>query len=465
MQEVQEHYLQGKQSKGRANDGGLRIGEMERDGITGHGAAFFLNESMMIRGDEYYMAVCNKSGMTAIYNESMNLFLSPQADGPIKFVGTLDNGMNIDNVTKYGRSFSVIRVPYAFKLLMQELQTMNVQMRIITEDNIDQMTNLAFSDNIIKLAGKDATPQTVLTKARQVANSFNQPNIQKRSPFVQPETPEVNPFVGEDTYVPGDFNQMPYMGKSEVQGLAPESPEYLYSPTQQPRTPEQPPTKLSPEQLGWLFDRYGYEEGDVFKSAIIGSDGRATQFWYVDDNDYQEPNIFPSGWIESDLVRNNGEPIQVWEVVMGLRADQQPGNWKRVIDRLKNSTVSPAYNPTSPNYDPNKPPSSPAYVPKSPDYDPNKPPSSPAWVPRSPDYDPNKPPTSPQYTTPPSVPDYAKGTSPFGQDFDALKRGGSGMKQLKPADITPPNINININVPQIGGDEDKKKKKIQKKKK
>ena len=60
----------------------------------------------------------------------MNLFLSPQADGPIKFVGTLDNGMNIDNVTKHGRSFSVIRVPYAFKLLMQELQTMNVQMRI-----------------------------------------------------------------------------------------------------------------------------------------------------------------------------------------------------------------------------------------------------------------------------------------------------------------------------------------------
>ena len=32
------------------------------------------------------------------------------------------------------------------------------------------------------------------------------------------------------------------------------------------------------------------------------------------------------------------------------------------------------------------------------------------------------------------------------------------MKQLQPADITPPNINININVPQIGADEEKKKK-------
>ena len=62
--------------QGRANDGGLRIGEMERDGIAAHGAMHFLQESMLVRGDEYYMAVCNKTGMTAIYNESYNLFLN-----------------------------------------------------------------------------------------------------------------------------------------------------------------------------------------------------------------------------------------------------------------------------------------------------------------------------------------------------------------------------------------------------
>ncbi|NBP65747.1 MAG: hypothetical protein EBU66_13930 [Bacteroidetes bacterium] len=69
--------------QGRANDGGLRVGEMERDGILGHGAAHFLNESLMVRGDEYYMAVCNKSGMIAIYNPNQNLFMSPMVDGPI----------------------------------------------------------------------------------------------------------------------------------------------------------------------------------------------------------------------------------------------------------------------------------------------------------------------------------------------------------------------------------------------
>ena len=99
--------------QGRANDGGLRIGEMERDGIIAHGAAKFLEESLMVRGDEYYMAVCNKSGTIAIYNETLNLFLSPMADGPIKFNESLEGTMNIENVSKFGRSFSIVRIPYA----------------------------------------------------------------------------------------------------------------------------------------------------------------------------------------------------------------------------------------------------------------------------------------------------------------------------------------------------------------
>ena len=131
---------------GRANDGGLRIGEMEKDSIASYGATNFLTESMMERGDKYHLAVCNKSGMTAIYNPSKKIFLSPMMDGPIKFTGLSSvEGIKIENVSQHGRDFSVISVPYTLKLLIQELGCMNIQLRIITEDNIEQLENLASS--------------------------------------------------------------------------------------------------------------------------------------------------------------------------------------------------------------------------------------------------------------------------------------------------------------------------------
>jgi DNA-directed RNA polymerase II subunit RPB2 len=139
--------------QGRANDGGLRIGEMERDGIIGHGAAHFLQESMLIRGDIYYMAICNKTGMTAIYNPDNDVFMSPMADGPIEFNDALTDNPKLVNITRFGRSFSIVQIPYSFKLLIQELQTMNCVMRIITEDNINQIESMSFSNNY-KLSGE-----------------------------------------------------------------------------------------------------------------------------------------------------------------------------------------------------------------------------------------------------------------------------------------------------------------------
>jgi DNA-directed RNA polymerase II subunit RPB2 len=151
---------------GRANDGGLRIGEMERDSVISHGATEFLRESLMERSDKYYIAICNKTGLIAIYNPDKNLFMSPMADGPLKYVGSLSGkDMHVENITKYGRSFSVVKVPYTFKLLIQELQTINIQMRIITEDNIKQFDNLSFSDNFVKLTyGVDISMNTIIRR-------------------------------------------------------------------------------------------------------------------------------------------------------------------------------------------------------------------------------------------------------------------------------------------------------------
>jgi DNA-directed RNA polymerase II subunit RPB2 len=179
--------------QGRANDGGLRIGEMERDGIIAHGAASFLNNSLMERGDSYLVAVCNKTGMIAIVNQAQNLFLSPLLDGPLKFEGDLNsNSINVEKISKYGNDFSLIRVPYTFKLLIQELTSMNVQMRIITEDNINQLQTMTFSKNI----------NLLLNNPRDVENEDDSNVSELIERNNMPETPAVAPEVAPEAASP-----------------------------------------------------------------------------------------------------------------------------------------------------------------------------------------------------------------------------------------------------------------------
>jgi len=169
------------------------------------------------RGDKYYMAICNQTGMIAVFNPSKNLFMSPMADGPLRFVGTVDGKtMNIENITKFGRSFSVICVPYSFKLLIQELQTVNIQMRIITEDNIHQLDNLAFSKNIDKLTHienvkmkdiiadvnlKSITPWKVVNDLYETDE--NEPEYIPKLGEISPE--QESPSVGSVSYAFGSF--------------------------------------------------------------------------------------------------------------------------------------------------------------------------------------------------------------------------------------------------------------------
>ena len=192
---------------GRANDGGLRIGEMERDSVVSHGTVNFLTESMMERGDKYHIAICNATGMMAIYNPTKNLFLSPMADGPIRFIETID-GLHIDNISQFGRNFSIVEIPYSFKVLMQELQTINVQMRIITEDNIHQLEHMLFSKNIDKLMNEPNGIQTVGKNIKNKINNQLQNTILQIAPLnnneIQPDiTPE---FKIKPEHIVSQFN-------------------------------------------------------------------------------------------------------------------------------------------------------------------------------------------------------------------------------------------------------------------
>jgi DNA-directed RNA polymerase II subunit RPB2 len=238
---------------GRANDGGLRIGEMERDSVISHGIAEFLRESMMERGDSYKIAVCNNTGMLAIYNPSKDLFMSPMADGPVKFVSSLDGkDMNIEKVTKFGRNFSVVNVPYSFKLLLQELNTCNVQMRIITEDNIEQLENLTFSKNInVLLHNNDITPQNIVNQIkRKIMNTKSDIKTPEMPMEVQgsPEYPDVSPAyespenelkeMFRNSSVSPPYN--PFV--SESQSFNPTTPDFPPPPNEfNPTTPDFPP--------------------------------------------------------------------------------------------------------------------------------------------------------------------------------------------------------------------------------
>jgi DNA-directed RNA polymerase II subunit RPB2 len=299
--------------QGRANDGGLRVGEMERDGIVGHGAAKFLQESMLVRGDEYYMAVCNLTGMVAVYNESYNIFLSPQVDGPLRYVDDLEGNLQIENISKFGRTFSIVRVPYAFKLLMQELQTMNIQMRIITDKNIDQLSNMTNSDNIIKLLGKDIETRKLLSEARK-SRTNEQPEIMKQTPESRSEsvkksssTPDALPqdIGGEDEKKEQHFRKTPSSG-AEVDEK-----------------------KLDPEHFGWYRI-----SSKLWGSLILNREGRETDSWNVEKYD-RLPDEYPKGWKTSEAIYDNSNIIPPGLIVRELKRNVVPNNWNIAIENLR----------------------------------------------------------------------------------------------------------------------------------
>ena len=99
-------------AEGRSKDGGLRFGEMERDCMISHGASKFTRERMYDVSDKYIVHVCKKCGLIASVNNDKNVHLCR----------TCENRTD----------FSVVQVPYSCKLLFQELNTMNVVPRFIT---------------------------------------------------------------------------------------------------------------------------------------------------------------------------------------------------------------------------------------------------------------------------------------------------------------------------------------------
>jgi hypothetical protein len=156
---------------GRGAQGGLRIGEMERDALAGHGISRFLRESLMERADLTEIRLCNGCGTVPIFNKRQNLFVCPLCDGPVRFMGT--TGQNMELLPTPTRSLvttDIVEMPYATKLLAEELQTyMNMGMRILTGEAISGLKEPEYSMpgvNSVKNVLAKPLPEIVLPETR-----------------------------------------------------------------------------------------------------------------------------------------------------------------------------------------------------------------------------------------------------------------------------------------------------------
>jgi DNA-directed RNA polymerase II subunit RPB2 len=132
------NFMTRQPTKGRGKHGGLRVGEMEEHVILAHGMAAFMKESFMERSDGHVVTVDGDTGASA------SVLSNHIAD-----VHTVLNTADVVN------DMRTVQVPYAFKLMQQELQSMTVEMRMRFEGDDDDYQNDDDYRNIIDVDAND----------------------------------------------------------------------------------------------------------------------------------------------------------------------------------------------------------------------------------------------------------------------------------------------------------------------
>ncbi|MFC7130025.1 DNA-directed RNA polymerase subunit B [Haloferax chudinovii] len=103
-------------TEGRAREGGLRLGEMERDTVIGHGAAMVLQERLLDSSDKETVYISADTGMVAVEDRDQRRIYDP-------VTGDEDN-------------IHEIEISYAFKLLLDEMVALGVRPRIELKDAV-----------------------------------------------------------------------------------------------------------------------------------------------------------------------------------------------------------------------------------------------------------------------------------------------------------------------------------------
>lgn len=138
-------------TEGRSRDGGLRVGEMERDCLIGYGAASLIMERLMLSSDAFEVHVCSecgfigyqaactycdKGGRSDIFREG-NSSGGIAARGNLAVDGPSHQGTDDEEFLfessgkrKVDSTMCAVKMPYACKLLLQELHSMNIRAQI-----------------------------------------------------------------------------------------------------------------------------------------------------------------------------------------------------------------------------------------------------------------------------------------------------------------------------------------------